>query len=389
MRSDENYPDRARTIGDGYPVYFVADLAANHDGKLERAYSLIDLAKEAGADAAKFQNFQAAKIVSRHGFEALPGMSHQAAWKKPVFEVYEDASIPQDWTQLLKRKCDEVGIEYFTSPYDFASVDHVDPYVRMYKIGSGDITWPGILEHVASKGKPVMLATGASTMEDVERAMEMLTAKTDKLVLMQCNTNYTASTENFRFINLNVLKKYAARWPDTILGLSDHTHGHATVLGAIALGARVIEKHFTDDNGRAGPDHEFAMNPRTWREIVESLARAQSRARRRREAHRGERAGDGSGAAARASLHPHAQPGRGGVPGRHPPGSAGARGELRPPPRGRGGRQAALARREGRRGGHTGASRLSVTSSSSRRRRGDSGRPCGPRPRMPGTRRLP
>ena len=259
----------ARTIGDGYPVYFVADLAANHDGKLERAYSLIDLAKEAGADAAKFQNFQAAKIVSRHGFEALPGMSHQAAWKKPVFEVYEDASIPQDWTQLLKRKCDEVGIEYFTSPYDFASVDHVDPYVRMYKIGSGDITWPGILEHVASKGKPVMLATGASTMEDVERAMEMLTAKTDKLVLMQCNTNYTASTENFRFINLNVLKKYAARWPDTILGLSDHTHGHATVLGAIALGARVIEKHFTDDNGRAGPDHEFAMNPRTWREMVD------------------------------------------------------------------------------------------------------------------------
>src|SRR5206468_5490537 len=156
-----------------------------------------------------------------------------------------------------------------TSPYDFASVDQVDPYVEVYKIGSGDITWPGILEHIASKGKPVMLATGASTIEDVERAMKILQAKTQKLVLMQCNTNYTASVENFKYINLNVLKDYARRWPNLILGLSDHTHGHATILGAIALGARVFEKHFTDDNARSGPDHKFAMNPQTWRDMVD------------------------------------------------------------------------------------------------------------------------
>jgi sialic acid synthase SpsE len=259
----------ARTIGDGQPLYFVADLAANHDGSLDRAFKLIELAKQAGADAAKFQNFRAAQIVSKHGFEKLGGISHQASWKKPVFEVYQDASVPQDWTPLLKKKCDEVGIDYFTSPYDAASVDHVDPYVDVYKIGSGDITWPGILEHIASKGKPVMLATGASTLADVERAMKLLATKTEKLVLMQCNTNYTASTENFRFINLNVLKDYARRWPNVILGLSDHTHGHATVLGALALGARVFEKHFTDDNGRNGPDHKFAMNPQTWREMVD------------------------------------------------------------------------------------------------------------------------
>ena len=85
---------------------------------------------------------------------------------------------------------------------------------------------------------------------------------------MQCNTNYTASLENFDHIHLNVLKDYARRWPDLILGLSDHTPGHATVLGAVALGARVIEKHFTDDNTREGPDHKFAMNPRTWEEMV-------------------------------------------------------------------------------------------------------------------------
>jgi N-acetylneuraminate synthase len=258
-----------RSVGEGQPLYFVADIAANHDGSLERAYKLIELAKESGADAAKFQNFAAATIVSKHGFEKLGGISHQAAWKRPIFDVYQDASVAPEWTAQLKRKCDEVGIEYFTSPYDFASVDHADPYVRVYKIGSGDITWPAIIEHIASKGKPVMLATGASTLLDVERAMNVLRAKTEQIVLMQCNTNYTASIENLRYINLNVLKGYAQHWPDVVLGLSDHTHGHATVLGAVALGARVVEKHFTDDNGRTGPDHKFAMNPRTWRDMVD------------------------------------------------------------------------------------------------------------------------
>ncbi|MCJ7694288.1 MAG: N-acetylneuraminate synthase family protein, partial [Anaerolineaceae bacterium] len=91
-----------------------------------------------------------------------------------------------------------------------------------------------------------------------------------QLVLMQCNTNYTANPENFDHIHLNVLKTYRAMFPDLVLGLSDHTHGHATVLGAVALGARVIEKHFTDDNNREGPDHPFAMNPTTWAEMVEA-----------------------------------------------------------------------------------------------------------------------
>ncbi len=261
-----------RYIGEKDPLYFIADVAANHDGDLNRAYKLIELAKEAGADAAKFQNFQAPKIVSRTGFEKLSKdqMSHQAAWKKPVFQVYQEASVPFDWTAKLKKKCDEVGIEYFTSPYDIESVDKVDPYVNVYKIGSGDITWLEIIEYIAKKGKPVMLATGAATMADVERAMKTLKKITGDIVLMQCNTNYTADPRNFSYINLNVLRTYAKKFPDVVLGLSDHTHGHATVLGAIALGARVFEKHFTDDNNRAGPDHKFAMNPGTWREMVDA-----------------------------------------------------------------------------------------------------------------------
>ncbi len=196
-------------------------------------------------------------------------LSHQAAWKKPVYEVYEDASIPQDWTAALKEKCDEVGIDYFTSPYDFDSVNHVDKYVDLYKIGSGDITWLDIIEFIANKKKPVLLATGASDLDDIKRAMNALQKHTNDIVLMQCNTNYTGSADNFSYINLNVLKTFKELYPDVLLGLSDHTPGHATVLGAIALGATFIEKHFTDDNERTGPDHKFAMNPLSWREMAD------------------------------------------------------------------------------------------------------------------------
>jgi sialic acid synthase SpsE len=258
-------------IGLNHPTYFIADIAANHDGNLERARLLIRLAKEAGADAAKFQNFQAAKIVSDLGFKSLGGQqSHQAKWKQSVFEVYKGASVPFEWTPTLKEECDKVHIDYFSSPYDFEATDMLDPFVPAHKIGSGEIDWLEALEYIAGKGKPVLLATGASTMGEVQRAVDTILAINKQLILMQCNTNYTASLENFKFINLNVLKSYALLFPDVVLGLSDHTHGHSTVLGAVTLGARAIEKHFTDDNDRQGPDHAFAMNPDGWAKMVEA-----------------------------------------------------------------------------------------------------------------------
>lgn len=259
-----------RLIGPEHPTYFIADIAANHDGSLERAKMLIRLAKEAGADAAKFQHFQAPKIVSEYGFTHMHAqVSHQAAWKKSVTQVYAEASLPQDWTPILKETCDEVGIDFFTSPYDYDSIEHVDPYVPAYKVGSGEIDWIEALEHMASKGKPVIIATGASTIGEVQRAVHAILRLNKQLCVMQCNTNYTASPENYDHINLNVLKTYATMFPNVVLGLSDHTHGNATVLGAVALGARVIERHFTDDNNREGPDHKFALNPEAWAHMVE------------------------------------------------------------------------------------------------------------------------
>ncbi len=259
-----------KTIGLARPVYFIADLAANHDGDLERAKDLIYLCAEAGADAAKFQHFSANTIVSDAGFKSLGRQqSHQSKWKKSVFDVYQDASIDQDWTPILKETCKKAGITFLTSPYSYELVDKVDNYLSAYKIGSGDITWPGIVDYIASKNKPVLLATGASSIGEVDMAMSILLKRTNDIVLMQCNTNYTASLENFKYINLNVLKEYSRKYPDTILGLSDHTPGHATVLGAVALGARVIEKHFTNDTSREGPDHKFSMDFNSWKEMVD------------------------------------------------------------------------------------------------------------------------
>lgn len=257
-------------IGDQQPTYFIADIAANHDGSLDRALELIHLCAEAGADAAKFQNFKAEEIVSERGFAELGGkVSHQSSWDRSVVEVYRDASIPLDWTPVLRDACIDAGIDYFSAAYDFESLLALDPYVPAFKIGSGDLTWLESVERTASLGKPVLLATGASDIGEVAAAVAAIRRHTDDFVLMQCNTNYTGSPDNFNFINLNVLSGFRAMFPGVILGLSDHTPGLATTLGAIALGARVIEKHFTDSTTRSGPDHAFSMTPAIWREMVD------------------------------------------------------------------------------------------------------------------------
>ena len=270
MRYDSIIHINKREISINSPTYFIADIAANHDGDLGRAKSLIWQAKEAGADAVKFQHFMADRIVSDYGFKNLRGQgSHQASWKKSVYEVYKQYECNREWSEELANTAKEAVIDFMTTPYDIEAVTTLDRYIPAYKIGSGDITWTEFIKLVAKRGKPVLLATGASTMDDVERAVDAVLEYNRQIVLLQCNTNYTGSMENFCHINLRVLQTYAIRFPNMLLGLSDHTPGHATVLGGIALGARVVEKHFTDDNSRQGPDHAFSMNPVSWREMIE------------------------------------------------------------------------------------------------------------------------
>lgn len=163
-------------VGLDHPTYFIADIAANHDGDLERAKLLIRLAKEAGADAAKFQHFQAPKIVSEYGFTHMNSkVSHQANWKRSVTEVYAAASVSQSWTPILKEECDKVGIKFSTSPYDYNSIEHLgSPYIPAFKAGSGEIDWIEALVHMASKGKPMIIACGAADIADVQRAVQAI-----------------------------------------------------------------------------------------------------------------------------------------------------------------------------------------------------------------------
>jgi N-acetylneuraminate synthase len=254
------------------PTYFIADIAANHDKDINRAKDLIVLAKKSGANAAKFQHFKASTIVSDKGFKDLgEQIAHQALWSKSVFETYEAAELPSAWTEELSTFSKSIGIDFFTSPYDLQLIDEVEPFVCAFKIGSGDITWLESIERMARFKKPVILATGASGIEDVSRAYESISKLNQDIVIMQCNTNYTNSDDNFNYLNLKVLETYAKMFPNIVLGLSDHTPGHIAVLGAVALGARVIEKHFTDDNNRIGPDHKFSLNPTDWSKMVSDV----------------------------------------------------------------------------------------------------------------------
>ncbi len=270
MRHDPVIHLGTREISISAPTYFIADIASNHDGDLERAKSLIHVAKEAGADAVKFQHFKAEKIVSDRGFRDLGRQaSHQANWERSVFETYRQYECNREWSHALVDTARSAGIDFLTTPYDVEAVEALDEHLPAYKVGSGDITWSEFLAFLAQRGKPVFLATGAASMAEVERAVDVILKVNPRIVIMQCNTNYEGSAENFRFVNLRVLSTYATRYPGMLLGLSDHTPRHAAVLGAIALGARVVEKHLTDDNGRKGPDHPFSMNPSSWREMIE------------------------------------------------------------------------------------------------------------------------
>lgn len=256
-------------ISQDKPTYFIADIAANHDHSLNRALDLIKMAADAGANAAKFQNFKAETIVSNRGFLDLGKLSHQSKWSQSVFEVYKAAELPMEWTDKLIEQCNSSGIDYFTAPYDLEFIKSLGSKIPFFKVGSGDISWKESLQVMLETNKPIFLATGASTIEEVARSVEFIQTNKQPLVLMQCNTNYTGEESNFDYLNLNVLKTYAQSFPTAILGLSDHSKGHVAVLGAVSLGARVIEKHFTDDQSRLGPDHYFSLNPVEWRKMVD------------------------------------------------------------------------------------------------------------------------
>lgn len=276
-----------RKIAKEYPVYFIADIASNHGGDLSKAKELIYACKESRVDAVKMQNFTAETIVSDFGFKNLDGVeTHQSKWKTSVFDSYKAASIPFEWTLELKELTDSLGMDYFTSPYSLELVKAVEPYVSAFKLGSGDITWLEEIEAMASySSKSLLIATGASSLDDVIRAVNTALTKSKNILLMQCNTNYTArhgepealTRSRMSNLNLKVLDTYSKLWPKMPLGLSDHTHGGDSVLVAVGLyNCCAVEKHFTLDSSQEGQDHPFSMMPNEWLKMVKDTEHLKS-----------------------------------------------------------------------------------------------------------------
>lgn len=268
-----------RDIGEGKPAYIIAEIGSNFDGDLARAKRLAKLAKECGADAYKIQNFSAPKIVSATGFKDLQ-IAFQGKWDKPVVEVYKKAEFPRMWVAELAAYCAEIGIDFLSSPYDIEAVDLLESVgVKAYKVGSGEIDNLEFLTHIAKKGKPVILACGAATMDDIRAAVAAIhKAGNKKIVLLQCVTNYPSPVSDANIRAMEMLRRKFG----VLVGYSDHTTspagggddplGGLTVpLGAVALGASVIEKHVTDDITRKGPDHPFALPMNEFKKMIASI----------------------------------------------------------------------------------------------------------------------
>jgi sialic acid synthase SpsE len=252
----QDFSIEGRRIGDEHPTYVIAEIGSNFDGSLDRAHKLIELAKDCGADAVKFQSFTPEKIISKENFEQKSAF--QAKWSSSVWEVYSKAAFPRDWHEKVQAHCQKVGITFFSAPYDAEAVELLEKMkVPAYKVGSGDVSWPEHLDLIARTGKPVILGCGAATLGEVEDAVRIFrNAGNEQFALLQCVTNYPSPFED---ANIRAMVSMKAAF-DCVVGYSDHTPGSVVPLGSVALGGRVIEKHFTDDKTRKGPDHSFAMD---------------------------------------------------------------------------------------------------------------------------------
>ena len=256
-------------IGENHPTYFIAEIGGNFDGSMDKAKRLIDAAKDAGANCAKFQTFTAETIVSEGGFSKMQLHGVHGSWGRTVSEVFKDVEFPMAWHKEIADYCKKVGIDFSTSPYFKEAVDLcAEMKLPFIKIGSGEITWLEMIQYIASKGLPIMLATGDATLSEIDEAVRIIERTGNKdLVLMQCITNYPSKIES---ANVNVLKTYQNAF-GCLTGYSDHSPGHVVALASVVLGARVIEKHFTLDKTDKGPDHPHSMEPDEFKFMVDSI----------------------------------------------------------------------------------------------------------------------
>ena len=257
----------SRYLSTNSSCYIIAEIGSNFNGSISNAKKLIKLAKNSGADAVKFQSFVSEKIISRNGFKKK--LAFQAKWKKSVWDVYNEAQLPLSWHEELSKYSKIVGIDFLSTPYYCEAVDKlVKLKVPAIKIGSGEITNLEFLKYVSETMKPILLATGASTMKEVEEAVRVIKSTGNKkIILMQAITQYPSPITD---ANLKVMKTFRKKFRLNI-GYSDHSPGSLVLLASVAMGACVIEKHFTANTKLRGPDHVHSLNPTDFKQMVQDI----------------------------------------------------------------------------------------------------------------------
>jgi N-acetylneuraminate synthase/N,N'-diacetyllegionaminate synthase len=259
---------RGRSIGQGQPVFIIAEAGVNHNGDVRLALELIRKAKECGADCVKFQTFRAESVVTARAPKAAYQLEVTDR-RESQLEMLKKIELPETSYPELMALCEGVGIQFLSTPYNFADVDLLHQHgVDAFKIASGQMVETPFLEYVARLGKPMFVSTGMCSLEEVQEGLETLyRAGNRQVVLLQCTTNYPSSVED---ANIRAMVSMAESM-NVLVGYSDHTENDFAALAAVALGAVVVEKHFTLDRTLPGPDHSCSLEPADLSRFVRSI----------------------------------------------------------------------------------------------------------------------
>ncbi len=260
-------------IGPNHPPFIVAEVSGNHNQSLERALQIVDKAKESGAHAVKLQTYTPDTITLNVKTGEFHIDDQKSLWKnRNLYDLYQEAHLPWEWHQPIFKRCKELGLTVFSTPFDETAVDFLEALnVPCYKIASPEIVDHNLIHMVASTGKPVILSTGAATLEEIDEAVSVAReAGCKDLILLKCSTSYPAKASD---ANLRTLSHLSECF-DALVGLSDHTLGIGVAIASVAQGACLIEKHFTLSRQDKGVDSAFSMEPHEFRALVDESTRA-------------------------------------------------------------------------------------------------------------------
>ena len=254
-------------------TFIVAELSANHNQNYDLAVKSIKSIAKSGADAVKIQTYTPDTITLDVRNEYFK-IAHKTAWDgKYLYHLYQEAFTPWEWQPNLKRLAEELGLIFFSSPFDFTAVDFLEEMnIPAYKVASFEITDIPLIEYIASKGKPVFISTGIATLDDITEAVSACKRmNNNEIAILKCTSSYPAPLDE---INLRVIPDLHEKF-DVCVGLSDHTMGHSVAVASVALGAKIVEKHFILDRKLGGPDSTFSMEPTEFSLMVKSIREAE------------------------------------------------------------------------------------------------------------------